>query len=296
MVSDPLFSVVIPTYNRATFIAKTIDSVLRQSFQDFEMIVVDDGSTDNTAEIIASIQNPRLSYHPKQNEERAIARNTGATLSKGRYVTFLDSDDLVYEQHLETAAEFIDKHNEPEFFHLGFEIKDAEMQSTRPGSVLPDIANECLIAGNQLSCNGVFVRRDIALKHPFNPERALSGTEDYELWLRLASRYPLYCDNSVTSVIIQHDARSVVTTDREKLEDRIRLLEKFVLQDQEFVKRFGKRVAEFKANNRLYIALHLALAKSDRLGAIGYLFRAFRESPTAIKQRAFYGTLKRLFI
>lgn len=296
MMNDPLFSVVIPTYNRAAFIEQTIDSVLRQTFEDFEVIIVDDGSTDNTEEIVRLIKDPRLSYHPQKNEERAVARNTGTNQSCGTYVTFLDSDDLLYSNHLAVAEEMIVKFQKPEFFHLGYEFMDPSTRQSRSENTLPEIANDELLNGNSLSCRGVFLRKDIADNHQFNPDRELSGTEDYELWLRLASRYPLYCDGRVTSAIIQHDARSVVTTDRKKLEMRIGLLEKYLLEDEEFVKRFGGRISEFKANNRVYIALHLALAKNARLGAIDYLFRALRQSPAVLKQRAFYGTLKRLFV
>src|SRR5690606_16343568 len=126
-----------------------------------------------------------------------------------RYVTFLDSDDVVYEHHLATAAKAIEKYVNPEIFHLGFELTDITTGTARSNPLLQGISNERMIDGNQLSCNGVFVRRDIALKHPFNPDRDLSGTEDYELWLRLASRYPIYCESEVTSSIMQHDARSV---------------------------------------------------------------------------------------
>ena len=96
MKACPLFSVIIPTFNRADFIGKTVESVLRQTFTDFEIIVIDDGSTDNTAEIIAPIIDERLTYHFKQHEERAAARNAGTKLARGEYVTFLDSDDLLY--------------------------------------------------------------------------------------------------------------------------------------------------------------------------------------------------------
>jgi glycosyltransferase involved in cell wall biosynthesis len=295
-MGDPFFSVVIPTYNRAEFISKTIDSVLRQSDGDLEVIVIDDGSTDNTEEVVSAVADPRLRYHRKKNEERAVARNTGTALAKGKYVTFLDSDDLLYEQHLQVAREVIDKYREPEVFHLGYEIRDEKSGAVRPGPDLPELANDILIDGNKLSCNGVFIRRDVAASHPFNSDRRLSGTEDYELWLRLASRFPIHCDSRITSVIVQHDSRSVVMTDRQKLEARIGLLEKYLSEDEGFIDRFGGRAAEFSANNRIYIALHLALGKNDRLGAIGYLIRSLICSPKALGNRAFYGTIKRLFV
>ena len=295
-VTTPTFSVIIPSYNRANFIKQTIESVLAQTFEAFEVIVVDDGSTDNTGEIVAAISDPRVSYHFKMNEERAVARNTGAKLSQGKYLNFLDSDDLLYPEHLATALEVAHLHDQPELFHLGYEIKDASTGSSLRRDDLAPTANDRLPYGNCFSCNGVFLRRDVAMKHPFNSDRNLSGTEDYELWLRLASRYPLYCDNRVTSVIVQHDDRSVVTTDRRKLETRIELLEKYLFEDDKFLKRYSKKAAVFKANNRVYIALHLALAGRNKLGAMEYLLRALYCSVGAFKNRAFYGTLKRLVV
>ena len=294
-VNTPAFSVVIPTYNRAGFIQRTIRSVLAQTFENFEVIVVDDGSTDNTGEIVEGIGDNRVLYHRKENEERAVARNTGRNLASGGYVTFLDSDDVVYPNHLAVAAEMIGKYNDPEWFHLHYEWANAGNQK-RKVNPLPQIANEILVNGNHLSCDGVFLRKDIADAMPFNTDRALSGTEDYELWLRLASRYPLYCDERITSALVEHPARSVVTMDRGKLVRRIELLEQYVLSDDQFLEKFQKDLGMFKANNRVYISLHLALTKEDRLGAVKYLGKALLYSPKVLSNRAFYGTLKRLVI
>ena len=295
-MAQPAFSIIIPTYNRSGFIEKTIESVLAQTFRDFELIVVDDGSSDNTGELVKSITDPRVTYHYKTHEERAVARNTGTSLSSGRYITFFDSDDLLYENHLATALEIIEKYGEPECFHLGYEVKDVVYGRSQEVNNLPGTANDALLTGNHLSCNGVFLRRDIAQEFPFNPDRALSGTEDYELWLRLASRFPFYCDNRITSAIVQHDSRSVVNTDQNKLEDRIGLLEKYLEQDEAFLDRYSDKLSIFKANNRVYVALHIALSKTNRAGAVKYLYQALRESPSALKARGFYGTIKRLYL
>jgi glycosyltransferase involved in cell wall biosynthesis len=290
------FSVIIPTYNRAALIEKTIRSVLDQGEGEFEIIVIDDGGTDDTGEVIAAIGDSRIRYHHKQNGERAAARNVGTAVASGDYVTFLDSDDLFYKDHLRHAAEMIEKRERPEWFHLGYEIADDEGNRIRPCETLPDIANELLTGGNCLSCRGVFIRRDIGLKHPFNEDRALSGTEDYELWLRLASRYPLYCDRRITSAIVQHDRRSVINTSRDDLFTRIELLERYLAEDPTFVEAYGDRLGEFKANNRIYIALHLALARTNRFEAVSLLFRSLGLCPKALRNRAFYGTIKRIFI
>ena len=292
----PFFSVIVPTYNRAKFIRNTIDSVLSQTYTDLEVIVVDDGSTDDTSGVVGSLGDGRVQYHRQENQERAVARNKGTALSTGKYVTFLDSDDLLNTDHLAAAAEMVEKYESPEFIHLGYEIFDPVSNTSRKIDHLPEIANDRLIDGNYLSCRGVFLRRDIAEKYPFNADRALSGSEDYELWLRIASRYTLYCDNRITSRLIQHDGRSMNDTDSDKLKTRIGLLEKYVLADEEFSRRFGRAVQRFRANNSVYIALHLALSRMDRMGSVSYLFGALRYSPGALRNPAFYGTIKRLLV
>ena len=89
----PFFSVVIPTYNRANMISGAIQSVLEQTFKNFELIIIDDGSTDQTAHVIAGFSDERIKYNYQQNTERSQARNNGIKIASGRYICFLDSDD-----------------------------------------------------------------------------------------------------------------------------------------------------------------------------------------------------------
>jgi glycosyltransferase involved in cell wall biosynthesis len=91
----PYFSIIIPTYNRASIIERAINAVLHQSFEDFEIIVVDDGSTDQTSEIISSIKSPKLTYLYQENKGVCAARNLGASKATGKYLLFYDSDDLL---------------------------------------------------------------------------------------------------------------------------------------------------------------------------------------------------------
>lgn len=103
-IKEPLFSVIIPTYNRATILQRTIQGVLQQSFVDFELIVIDDGSSDNTGEIVAEISDERVRYVPQKNKGRSAARNAGAVMANGHYVTFLDSDDEALPEWLNSLA------------------------------------------------------------------------------------------------------------------------------------------------------------------------------------------------
>jgi len=106
---DPIVSVIIPTYNRAHVLARAIQSVLNQTYQDFEIIVVDDGSTDNTEEVIKSFNDPRIRYiRHEENKGAAAARNTGIKAAKGEFIAFQDSDDEWLPKKLEKQMEAFD--------------------------------------------------------------------------------------------------------------------------------------------------------------------------------------------
>ena len=100
-IASPTFSVVLPTYNRAEWLSGAIESVIEQQFQDWELLVVDDGSTDSTKEVVGRFKDERVRYLYQTNAERSAARNRGMTQARGDYITFLDSDDRYTPKHLE---------------------------------------------------------------------------------------------------------------------------------------------------------------------------------------------------
>lgn len=102
-----LVSVVIPAYNRERCIKETIESVLAQTIDDLEVIVVDDGSTDRTKDVVLSFEDGRVKYIYQKNSGANVARNTGMEVARGEYISLLDSDDLFIENHLETSINFI---------------------------------------------------------------------------------------------------------------------------------------------------------------------------------------------
>lgn len=108
MIEEPVFSIIIPLYNRAERIKETIDSCISQSFENFEIIIIDDGSTDNPEHEINLIEDSRIFYYKFKNQGGAVARNRGIDIAKGKYIAFLDSDDKFYNNKLSVIKDNID--------------------------------------------------------------------------------------------------------------------------------------------------------------------------------------------
>ena len=286
-MNNPFFSIIVPTYNRKFLIKATLDSVLSQNNRDYEIIVVDDGSTDNSSEIIRKKYGEKVTIISIPNSERGKARNTGTNHAKGQYIYFLDSDDLLYPNHLEQAFLFIQILKNPEWIFQEYEFlnkvtgKTTQIQYSRRQPLKSLVAE-----GNFISCHGVFLRKDIAKKHLFEENRDMAGSEDYALWLRLAARYPLYINHTITSALVQHEARSVFNFAPDKLIQRKELMLKKVLSDPEFNLKFSKFIPRLKANTFSYISLHLAMINSKQK-ALDYFLKSFWASPGSVFTRTF---------
>lgn len=291
----PKFSLIIPTYNRANLISRTIQSVIEQTYQDYEVLIVDDGSTDHTQAVVSNFLSDKVQYFKIPNGERAKARNFGIRQAKGTFVSFLDSDDLLLANYFEEATNFILQNPESVFFSLAYQIISPNgnvlyQQNQRKGNLAKQLAT-----GNHLSCIGVFVKREIIQKHLFNEQRELSGTEDYELWLRLASLYPLDFKNTVVASIVNHEERSVLNIDEEKIIKRMEVLFACVENNTNCMNFYGtKGIQTIKAHSWLYVALHLAMAKK-RKTAFKYALKAVQEQPNVIFTKKFLVIFKKLF-
>ncbi len=289
------FSIVVPTYNRASLIEQTIYSLLNQSFNDFEIIVVDDGSTDDTEVIVKNISSNKISYYKIVNSERGFARNFGAKKAKGLYVNFFDSDDIALNNHLEEAHKMVLKYNEPEIFHLNYAVKNQKTGVLVNKKWDVEFVNDSLWKGNTLSCNGVFVKQQTAISFPFNESRKLSVSEDWELWLRLSCRYKIYLSPVITSYIIDHDERSVLQYNEQKLLDRKDELIKSLSNDNEFFKMYAKQLKKIEAHMYSYMALHAALCEQNK-SACKYLMKAISLNPSEILSRRFLAICKHIIL
>ena len=206
----PFFSIVIPTYNRADLIGLTLDSVLTQTFGELEILVVDDGSKDNTAEVVGRFTDPRLHYYSKENAERGVARNYGLAHAQGEYVIFLDSDDLFHPIHLATLHAKIQELSQPNFIATKY---DFDRDGVRAPSEMAALAEgwyglNTFVMGNALACN-ICVRRQNPALHRFEEDRQYAAVEDWMFMLENTQDDRVYVVDAVTLTMNDHDQRSM---------------------------------------------------------------------------------------
>ena len=290
-----MFTIIIPTYNRADFIANTIQSVLNQTYTNFEIIVVDDGSIDDTEEVVKTIADKRIYYYKKENAERGASRNYGVERANGNYITFLDSDDLLYPNFFKNAFDLIQVENHPPFAHLAYEIRDENGQLLQKFNRIPSNDKLIIVNGNPLSCIGVLIRKDIATSFKFNEDRQLSGSEDWELWLRIIANHGIVTNHQISACMIQHDTRSVLIVDENKLLKRKELALFYSFQDEKVKEIYTPYFNRMESFADSYIALHLALSVNRKL-SFRYLIKSIYLYPQSIFSKRFLAIIKHLII
>ncbi len=195
---QPCFSVIIPVYNRPVFVRKAISSVLNQSFEDFELIVVDDGSIDGTSDSVKSFRDSRVEYIYQENSGVSRARNRGISESRGRLIAFLDSDDWWLKEKLKVCFEIIEKQFKYRVFHTqekwyrGGKVLNQKKKHRKPhGNVFKRCLRLCCI-----SMSTAVLRREVFDDFGFFDE-SLPACEDYDFWLRVSAKNPVFLIDEV---------------------------------------------------------------------------------------------------
>lgn len=196
----PLVSVVMPSYNYARFIVESLESLRAQTYRRWECVVVDDGSTDDTAEVVARFveREPRVRYVRQANQRQSVAKNTGLAAASGEYVQFLDADDLIEPRKFERQVEFMEAHADADLVYGGVRFFNTE----RPGERLHSMFGENrpwmpeasgagrevllpLLGQNIMVINAPLLRRSVVEDvGPFDP--LLTPVEDWDYWIRCA--------------------------------------------------------------------------------------------------------------
>lgn len=266
------FSIIIPTYNRAHLIGKAIQSVQQQTYTDWELLIVDDGSTDNTKEaVLPFLKDERIRYIYQQNAERSAARNNGIKNAAGDYICFLDSDDYYLPQRLELLHPSISHHPDNRFFYTGICFEKNGLVSKSPIKAYNGGNVFDFLVSNVIGIPQVCVHRSLFERELFNP--AISNGEDVELWLRIANyELPKYLEEQFTIVALDHNDRSVSIKNNGAAQS-LQTLQYIFSPD-----RFGKKISSGIQQARIsgcyvQIAYHHIFFKR-RWMAIQYLLKA----------------------
>lgn len=186
----PTVSVLLPVYNAGRYLREAIDSVLGQSFSDFELLVLDDGSTDDSANVIRSYSDPRLRHLPNDRNRGLIyTLNRGIELAQGTYIARMDADDVCLPERFAQQVTFLEQ-NEVALVATTLEMMDERGAPLPPwrddrASVSPDSIREQLLRANCIAHPSVMGRADIFRRYRYQEDQ--TEAEDYDLWLRLVA-------------------------------------------------------------------------------------------------------------
>jgi len=299
---EPLFSVVITAYNKGSFIKSTIESVLRQSVQDFEIIAVDDGSIDNTREEIAGIKDDRIKYfYQPSSGLPACARNRGIEISTGKYIALFDGDDIWYPDKLNACLEVFERDLSVDILCHDLNVIEKSgriLKRTFYGPYPNDLYTKFLFHGNSLAISSTVMKRRIFSedKYSFSEERRLFSVEDHDLWLRLAKsgRYHFFYlpkplgehrvfEGSISLADIERNALNMLYLYNENLKN-------FEISD----KGLGK-IAKTRRSKILFSAALAFNYRKNFRESIKWHLKAIKEDPFYLKVYiSFLATLLRI--
>jgi glycosyltransferase involved in cell wall biosynthesis len=220
-------SVIIPTYNRGWIIKEAIDSVLAQDYTEFELIVVDDGSTDHTSDVLDSYRNV-IKVFSQKNKGVSAARNRGIAETSGQFIAFLDSDDLWLSQKLSVQVEFFNQtpdalicQTEEVWIRNGLRVNPKKRHKKPSGMIFKPSLELCLV-----SPSAVMIQRSL-FDRVGKFDETLPACEDYDLWLRISCGFPIHLID--TPLIIKrggHDDQLSSMAGLDKF--RIKAIEKII--------------------------------------------------------------------
>jgi rhamnopyranosyl-N-acetylglucosaminyl-diphospho-decaprenol beta-1,3/1,4-galactofuranosyltransferase len=286
-VSNARFTIITPTYNRAVLIQRTIRSILAQTFSDWEYIIIDDGSTDNTEEVVQQfLRDSRIKYIKKKNTGGADSRNVGASYAHGEFITFLDSDDEAYPHWLET----INSHLRPD---SGIACAGA-LKQFPDGSNFEDYPYEINVYGEKkkvkFTCGSFFIKRSIFLEVKGYDTEMPTGLQS-ELGYRILGRLQ---HSNLKIVSIEQCLVCVHLHDGERMRSDWKSLtrdcERFVNKFYPYFNQWDKKEL---SNNYTVLAFYNYML-NQRKQSFFYLMKAIRLRPLHIKN--YFRIVKYMFI
>jgi len=258
MENKPFFSVVIALYNKEDYIENTLKSVLNQSYSNFEIIVVNDGSTDNSESIVKNFKDSKIRLFSIKNHGAAFARNYGIKKGVAKYVALLDGDDLWHNNHLETLFHLLNEFPNAGMFCTGYNIQvsDKHFKDTKLKGI-PDkyrgiIKNyfESNLFNSIVNSSVVVIPKYVLDETELFDVNMKSGQDTY-LWTQIAIKYKVAIHNITTATVLRNDNS---LSNSVHIKDRILFLNKFIEQEKTNV-----HLKKFMDMNRYSVALNFKM-------------------------------------
>jgi len=288
----PAVSVVIATYNRARFLPETIESILQQRFRDFELIVVDDGSTDETPELLKSYAG-RIRSLRQENRGPAAARNLGIRSARGRWISIQDSDDLATPDHLETLFAFTEQNPDcgmvfangaylggPEHNRETIIPKEKSRRLARDGVRLVDLFDKSIVR-----LQAALISKQ-CLEAVGGHDESLYICMDLDLAFRIFMRYPAAYLDKVVFLYRKHEGNIGRNQDLRLLEN-IRVIEKLLREFPRAGEILGMRRIAQRMAYRYYRLAKGRWKAGDRIGARDAIKKAASIRPLSLKYRLY---------
>jgi glycosyltransferase involved in cell wall biosynthesis len=277
MQNHPLISVIIPSYNAARYLPQAIESVLAQSYRPFEILVIDDGSTDDTVSVLEKYRSS-IRYFRQPNGGPARARNRGIAEARGRYIAFLDADDIWLPNKLSQQVQCLERNAEAALVHSDIYYLDDEtqLQSLREVGRASYVGNcyRLLLEHNRIIFSTVLVRREsLAQVGGFDEQIRHASTEDYDLVLRLGRRFPFAYIPEPLTVYRIHNANATKHFQR-MLAGHLTVLEKTLRDDPSVLQMLGSRQIRQRLYDLRFSLGYDAFEREDLSAARRYFLRA----------------------
>ena len=284
-------SIIIPTYNYAEYIQKAIDSVLAQTYKNYEIIVVDDGSTDNTRKIIENKYKNKVRYYYQENKGAPAARNEGIKKSEGEYLSFLDADDYLTESSIEDRLTVLEQNKSIPWVYSKWLYLDTQgniifnafqgapflYKDKRKGNVFL-----AMLAGALICTPTVLVRKSCVEEIGGFDER-LTAFQDYDLWLRVSHLYPIEYVDEVLAYVLIHEGS--ISTTQSAYPSRAIINAKIEKNYGDYLPELGFEWRRIKAGEYNYWG-EISLKKGKFKEALKYYSLSLRNNP--FQKQAYY--------
>ena len=198
MANKPLVSIVIPTYNRKSYVCEAIESCLAQTYQNCEVIVIDDGSVDGTGDHLLKKYGDRIRFIRQENQGPAIARNRGIWAARGEYIHFLDADDQLYPNKIETCLRLFLQRSDIDVLHTYYQFVASDGQTPIETTPFPSFSDDIFcemlrLTGNHILISSTMIRTGVLRGiGGFEADPEFRSAEDWDLFLRLATKHKFH--------------------------------------------------------------------------------------------------------